>query len=132
MTSDELRADAEAILANEFPPRANNQPWLVDRATRLARHILAALPADDGEPVTADWLRACGWEPTEYRYFRVWIHRATRSAPVEVDETGGRFALKVNANCVARDATRGHVRRLFAALAVPLVEAPPSRPPAAC
>lgn len=96
-------------------------PAAVDDAIILADAYLAEHPADDGEPVTADWMRS--FAPNPGLYF-----------PLNDDESGVWFVFNPEgcymaiSDGVNRSAelpvppTRGHVRRLCAALGVELKE----------
>lgn len=63
---DEIRAAAERLTGDwdkSYPPAphtATVDAVLLDTA-RVAKAYLAEHPADDGEPLTRDWAKTCGW-----------------------------------------------------------------------
>jgi hypothetical protein len=87
---------------------------------------LAECPTDDGEPVTADWLRAVGFEMAENP---VWLWRKSPSGvlAVAVRVASGEFQITdptqdYDSVMVRGVGTRGQVRGLAAALGIPLAE----------
>lgn len=101
----------------------------------LTRHILATVRPDDGEPVTAEWLKAVGFVPLTYEPAgtvgplrwptrpderglswhpasdrpEVWVYSDTDS-----DGIGSAY--------LPDQPTRGHVRRLCACLGITITE----------
>lgn len=123
---------------NNSPCRAtwdgarHNEP-ADDVIRALAKQVTTDHPADDGEPVTPAWFDEMGWRrlgdttlfggppwpnyahPTDRIYWRC------------IGQTGGggstpepMYSLRFGRETLTCDATRGHVRRLCAALGVPL------------
>lgn len=107
----------------------------IEDTAAVANAYLAEHPADDGEPVTADWLQSVGFgrhmQPAancdlslQAGDFRLFVAVAI--------PTRERYGFKPERWAVnevwlpeaATPATRGHVRRLCAALGIPLTETP--------
>jgi len=107
MTSEELRAAAERFI--EWDRRGVIQS--ADGAA-VCRAYLAEHPADDGEPVTAEWMKACGWEGSYVGVFGI--------QGLAGFWDNGELHLSKPYSLPA--ATRGQLRRLCAALGVPLKE----------
>lgn len=128
VVTDDVRAAVERVRrwrAGEW--LAGIYPDTNDRAGELAcletdwRDVsvayLNAFPADDGEPVTEEWLLAAGFTVNPLRdRLEVgpaqWWHFA--NCVLGIDHHTGFWTLP----------TRGHVRRLCAALGIPLTETP--------
>lgn len=124
MTTDELRAAAELVVAT-----GTHKDWsdTIDAgALAVCRDWLRLHPADDGEPVTEDWLRSVGFVTDgEYiAYFRLrsasWGHidshlRHTNVAVRWMDRTWNANGL----GCRPCE-TRGDLRRLCNALGITL------------
>jgi hypothetical protein len=118
MSGEDVRAAAEAVL--NCPPTAAawaSEPGrLIPFALKCARAWLAEHPADDAEPVTADWLRAVGivhgcFDPLCYGY-----HHGKGCFTLNItSELGSVSSIDVP--------TRGHVRRLCAALGITITGA---------
>lgn len=105
--SDELRADAEFLLA--YPDKA--RPPTV---RRVAAAYLAEHPADDAEPVTGTWLFSLGFRPA-------WGHPYCFNANgIDVRCTADELALATRTDelWTHERPTRGHVRRLLLALGI--------------
>jgi hypothetical protein len=124
MTSDELRAAAMRTV-NAYAEKisewylAKSRPAEAD-AFDLALAYLADHPADDAEPVTAEWLASVGFTAGKFPrdLIRGPVLRGVSSAGDEY------WAIRTYP--IPNDAkpwTRGHLRRLCAALGVPLTEA---------
>jgi hypothetical protein len=95
-----------------------------DRMDWLMARLRAAeaRPADDGEPVTEEWLRAVG--ATGDRPLRI-EHLNIRLVAYYLEgwcSGHARWDWWLNGNQIPAQPTRGHVRRLCAALGVPLNE----------
>ncbi len=89
--------------------------WDVDDARKtLADAWLAEHPADEHEPVTADWLRSVGGPDFEYRT----TFGVVLTLLVVKTERDGWHAATIPVPLP----TRGHVRRLCAALGIHLTE----------
>jgi hypothetical protein len=90
---------------------------LVGDWATLARAYLAEHPADDGEAITEDWLRAVGFKsmPSEVG---LWLDK-TVGVDLRSDTPGC-----VVCNARPRIATRGDLRRLAEALGIPLEPSP--------
>jgi hypothetical protein len=128
-----LRAAAEAILNG-----GSNNERADELLQKFARAHLADHPADDGELPDGDWLRAAGGKKQftgDYSFFgnegedkpKLWIDiRPGKNYAVIriVRERQSMFAF-------ADAETRGHVRRLLAALGVTTAENRPAAQPAA-
>lgn len=131
--SDELRAAAERFSKWVDTPRVRivgsvDQEQIDGDAYELAAAYLAEHPADDAEPVTADWLRGLGFvrgqqaaadDNLTLRAGGVeltrWHRRGVPAVEwsVQTAEDGADWLPP----CL-RPATRGHVRRLLAALGI--------------
>jgi hypothetical protein len=125
--SEELRRAAEEVVeagsrALSGAPCVQISRHLWDCCVSTARAYLAEHPADDGEPVTEEWLRdtfgphlaSCPW--TRYA-----LHVATDKLARAVGWCPRRSGhqpecLCINEWVVIERPTRGHVRRLLAAL----------------
>ncbi len=126
---DELRQAAEQVVAayeemNRRLPLAGGIPQPIetstDKAVMLARAYLAEHPADEGEPVTEDWLRLGGWELMD-SLSSWWWHRISAGVTLHWHDHGVELLVGSSAtgwHRVTEHATRGHVRRLLAALGV--------------
>jgi hypothetical protein len=154
--SDELRAAAERCRGLEGPgwvDTENASAECVADLLVLARAWMAEHPADDAEPVTADWLEATGWERHDARPgWRRWkrvvcVQRhdplsgaTTHWLDIHEPQTGADGSVWWPINFWQQHesdekpegvawlswvdhTTRGHVRRLLAALG--LVPSPP-------
>ena len=118
--TDDVRAAAERITRSVheavYTGPLSLQGKLAD-ALIVADAVLAEHPADDGEPVTEAWLRAAGFTVNPLRdRLEVgpaqWWHFA--NCVLGIDHHTGFWTLP----------TRGHVRRLCAALGIPITETP--------
>lgn len=123
--SDELRAAAERLLGFDgyYEMQASD-------GKNLARAYLAEHPADDDEPVTADWLRSVGFKQdadTEYTSDdlilapeddQVALHWMQEG--IEPDEIRTIWIVAENEGIYTSASTRGALRRLAAALGVTL------------
>lgn len=109
--SDDVRAAAERAVRWYESMRRYGGRWdaLADDIVQSARAVLAEHPADDGEPVTDEWLESIG-HPTPPEPPQRGGHRWM---VLVVDGKGSSYRLP-NA------ATRGDVRRLCRALGVTL------------
>lgn len=110
-------------------PMQELESW-AEYADRLLRHcdygsvadilkeklsvVLAAIHPDDAEPVTEEWLRACGFEE---EFCVGWF---TRGRVQILNDSGRLDTAWVRPAAVYDQKTRGHVRRLCAALGSPL------------
>ena len=123
--SDELREAAESLIAyyeqTENPRILDGQA--VPQSIMIARRVLAMFPADDGEPVTWEWLG----EPnaTESRHLELvgWEERLTIYIGISNERTG--FCAVVNGSPymhAIRLNNRGTLRVLCTALGIPLKE----------
>lgn len=129
---DDLRAAAGRLRRYYAGDRG-----VYDEAGRFTGDVLALLaghPADDAEPVTEDWLRAVGL-PASPGYgvpltpdVSLWTCQTGWGAYYHGGEGDGfRAATPGGADgpaLLVRTPTRGHVRRLCAALGLPLKDAP--------
>lgn len=121
--NDELRATAERLLKwaekHADDPAAMGKPHvraLIHDCGKLARAYLAEHPADDGEPVTVEWLAECGFERNA-RYFTL-PNYSGNLFDVVLWADGFNVRWDGHTNCK----TRGEVRRLCAALGIQLAE----------
>jgi hypothetical protein len=128
MTTDELRAAAKRLHRHfSSVSFSRDMPQLDAKALADAvvsgQLIFAADPADDGEAVTTDWLRAVGFYPDDPALPN---RRLRTRCGLHITEYGGGWSLRdcLTVNVVLLS-TRGHVRRLCAALGVPLTEGVP-------
>ena len=113
MTPDELRTLAERVKQGIawLPPIDRSRE--ADDALRLAEAVLAGYPADDGEPITGEWLESVGRQS----YWSVWGFELDLRIAFEPDRGCWYYpVLPVPLR------TRNDVRRLCAALGVPLQE----------
>ena len=111
--SNELRAAAER--RRLCAETATVYPGMESDADVLADAYLAERPADDGEPVTVEQLRAEGWPIYDYPCF--WTSRTASGVGVMIDfRSDGRVLTKVGGLDWRTAPTRGDVRRLLAAL----------------
>lgn len=127
--SDDVLAAAERCRGLAGPgwvDVAEASPECVADLLTLARAYLAANPADDATAVDETWLRAVGWQTSPGS--SAWVHtRLAGGLAVHLRLTLDECRLyDASAKWVAIPvpATRGHVRRLCAALGVPLTEGP--------
>ena len=131
MTSEELRAAAERI--RRF--KSGEHPFAIygedDAATQgwhdrkiLAEAYIAEHPADDETGLSVEWMTAVGFRQTGAGWWRVGKHgRETLALDYHDNtESGDVFSLPTNRFMPLRVlvATRGQLRRLCAALGVPL------------
>ena len=84
----------------------------------VAAAYLAANPADDAEPVTAEWFESVGWGVTVTRTVVAYESGDLRVSGQLHDGVWHLFGRRVEGDCSLRCRTRGHVRRLLAALGV--------------
>jgi hypothetical protein len=132
MSDEELRQAADRLVMDYESAGGSGNPYRHEKAANryedgwnVALAWLEDHPADDGEPVTEEWLRAVGFKDEEYSfvlrspYTDDWYHhlRHTACSVRKVD-----WKWHANGIGVADQPTRGHVRRLCAALGVPLKE----------
>jgi hypothetical protein len=156
-SDEELIAIArqEADWCRENATTCRAHPMFADDAARLERDAvaftavadrLAALTAagDDGEPMSPDWLRSIGFidfhEETEHcdAFLSFWLERREHNAALlsvhwaKPSNPQGHFWSVNGFTCPKRavPTTRGHVRRLLAALGVPLFSRCPPPVPA--
>lgn len=113
MSNDDLRAAAEFVRRHA----TKNSPSAVVADAYLSEH-----PADNGEPVTEEWLRSAGFkDATTKRYgLRNWTVRLFPPCGnlgwfADIADTIPGDGRGVP---IATPATRGHVRRLCAALGI--------------
>jgi len=134
MTPDELRAAAERVrraMAGEHPyaiygeDDAKTQGWY-DRKV-LAEAYLAEHPADDAELVTAEWLIAVGGSlrSEEYQRFAFPVSHGELIVWLTEKDAAKRIAWfdtcdDATGSYIPFDGTRGQMRRLCAALGIPL------------
>lgn len=85
---------------------------------------LAEHPPDDGQPVTAEWLESAGWWLSVTRTVAAFEAGDLRVTAQLHDGVWHTFGRRVEGDCSLRCHTRGHVRRLLAALTIPPVEGP--------
>ncbi len=133
-TSDKMLVAADEVTRTvSVPPIAeafDAKTVAVPRNSWLSALAVACMykhdhPADDGEPTDANWLMAVGFSkrddsvkpyfaiPANGQWLQVWEGRAFLECKYVGDwQLPGRYP------------TRGHVRRLCAALGVPLTEKP--------
>lgn len=123
--SEELRSAAERILYSptlhlgDGPGVACIRP---EDAVALAEAYLAEHPADDGEPVTAEWLESIGFyrdgvhpdDPFTCRESSIYL------SPKYDDEK--LWVVFVEVYELGKSKTRGDVRRLLAALGIEVVK----------
>jgi hypothetical protein len=139
--TDELRRAAERMVGafqmgkQLFPElfKAVGDDMLGD-ALKLARRYLAEHRADDGEPADAAFVRSLGTpDRDDGRAVVVFLTRRTAEVFVRViweRNFSGQWRCVVTVgDGVIPTPTRGHVRRLCAALGVPLPEPPHAPPP---
>jgi hypothetical protein len=101
----------------------------------VAAALAELFPADDGEPVTPEWAKSAGavrtfdMEPLELFWWfsptEPWSHTFVKVSFYP----DGSTSMGICGSKVIVNPTRGHVRRLLAALGVELREAPPTCPP---
>lgn len=97
---------------------------LVEDGCELARMLLALCPGDDGEAVTEEWLRSIGERTSDSEHGRklylgaIDFDHTVTSGRVDVCDYTDRVALPIPYR------TRGAVRRLCAALGIPLLPRP--------
>ena len=118
--SEELKAAAERIAEHV---RSNGLNTIsLDGLRTLARAYLLDHPADDGEPVTEEWLRSVGSEPLDGVAQHAWKLGLFVNLAIQVD---GSIVLNVDrfrATLKRGIATRADVRLLCKALGIPLKE----------
>lgn len=127
--SDELRHHCETTVA--FLGGRDRMSTTDLRNLKLAKGWLAEHPADDGEPVTADWLLSAGFVADEYgQHVRevqigydcnvVGLYTPNLVGWLVYDSLGS----GENEVSIGGLPTRGHVRRMCAALGITLTETP--------
>lgn len=89
--------------------------------------LVGRVPADDGEPVTEDWLRAVGFRPDEFGC--LWLgdeaELGYRVEPRPGEPSRWRYSdPEGDTVYLPAQTTRGHVRRLAEALWMHLTETP--------
>ena len=131
-TTDELRAAASRLVGHVAARTDGEDPYRLatpddpamshtfdhDRFTAdigaVGRAYLAEHPADDGEPVTPEWLAATGFSPAwgdKYRHQRGHMDVVWREGVMSLAHRTDEWSeLPVR--------TRGHVRRLLMALGI--------------
>lgn len=125
--SDELRSAAERF-AKQRPSEA--YPWPCEMSEQpaqrvadmalLARAYLAEHPADDGEPITREWMNTV--LPTDADSGN-WTVRQSKPLTLEIEYSGGGFWLwfahaEVPPVPVCQVRTRGQLRRLLELLGI--------------
>lgn len=136
MTDDATRAAAERLVGHAAArtdgddpyrpatPHDPSQSYLFDHDQFRAdigvvgRAYLAEHPADDAEPVTAEWLASVGWGVTVTRTVVAYESGDLRVSGQLHDGVWHLFGRRVEGDCSLRCRTRGDVRRLLAALGV--------------
>lgn len=132
MTDDDaLRIKAKSWLAaaDAFlpgPPGGSLAP-LIDDGVKFARRLLELLPpADDGEPVTADWYASAGGRTADDGTLSIALPGGEVSMvfyPFGVTTATPQVWLWTRCGALLDVGnTRGHVRRLCTALGIPLTE----------
>lgn len=142
MTDDELRAAAERVAGNAADVLTTLRDVSLPASLRMATDCAAVCarllellpPADDGEPVTEEWLKAVGgerhkgWQPkslTTLDYYEFVVNPSgSNELSVSVWANGDGWWLDTQDDEPDLDGpiTRGHVRRLCSALGIPLTE----------
>lgn len=127
MSDSELRAAAERIRK----VRAGADPWQVydgkpgsgseTDEDAIVSAYLAEHPADSDQPAAWPWLGNLGFVDTG-DVSRLTPNCWTIDWTIDVTSNPGGSVLWLNDTPVTDDPTRGHVRRLLAALGVPLKE----------
>lgn len=129
--TDELRASAEEALRQfEYPSRHSTRTsdlsekvQMRELLLKLARGIIAEHRPDDDEPVTIDFLKRMGFDVDESRFQDTCAggdiirHGDSMFMYSRSRESGMLINVPVK--------TRGQVRRLYEALAVPIEETTP-------
>jgi hypothetical protein len=102
---------------------------LRDKMIRLAKAYLDEHPADDGEAVTEEWLRAVGFDKQGLLWFggaRLYIGAkwdgGTHSAEIQVGGGSGYYGCDHTID-LPKPQTRGEVRRLCQCLGIEIKEA---------
>lgn len=120
MTDDELRERLDEVRQYGFG-------WVAITTDDFGRLLDRLPPADDGEPVTADWLRAVGFvkwgdRGSMIRFHRTWQPDHDDSIEVNAAHQWAEIEHGFDVVRVPNISTRGHVRRLCAALGITLTE----------
>jgi hypothetical protein len=124
----ELRAAADAAETFADEVLRARPHAIVPRGIReIVRQWKAEHPADDGEPVTEDWLRASGFAPAWGHPFQLGGYDAESDIDVRCTPAELVVAHRTDEFLVAEQPTRGHVRRLCAALGIELTPPPAAR-----
>lgn len=134
-TIEELRAVAQEMIDGEAAEQKQGVfSEFSRRASALARAYLAEHPADDGDPVTADWLDSLTRDKESGIHWRLSDGpRAAGVVAVEVVLRPSYCTVEVCGRLLCewwpgaddaerRQYTRGRLRRLCAALGVPLTD----------
>jgi hypothetical protein len=132
MSENELRQAADRLVMDYESAGGSGNPYRHEKAANryedgwnVALAWLEDHPADDGEPVTEEWLVSSGlydnWYPT------VWGTPMHAPSPLGIafSDTGRvmiRLGTTISYLGDVRVIDRGHARRLCAALGVPLKE----------
>lgn len=119
MTTEDLRRAAEMVVADPAFCRCGKPGCRRAAAVRVARAWLAEHPADDGEPVSGEWLRSIGFTGPDgllgIIYGEVELTTTTSSRWL----VGNPSEIHGESVYIPAPTTRGDVRRLCAALGVP-------------
>ena len=87
---------------------------------------LAEHPADDDEPVTAEWLESVGWEAYPDTGNRMWHSRSATLIMIDLRNPGETWLCHGSSahgwDYITKSTTRGDVRRLCSALGIQLKE----------
>jgi hypothetical protein len=133
MTDDQLRAKASGYLAavsgRHRPDLGySDLPYPHDICAAFARRLLDLLPPpDENEPVTGDWLKAVGFRGDNFK--NPWfVLQENPALGLSVRFRDGTCSLWMGGS-TQHNPTRGHVRRLCAALDFPLKEPSPCPTP---
>ncbi len=134
-------ADAQKTIDADAFVDDDDAELVLDRKAVAARLLELLPPADDGEPVTAEWLLAVGGEQLEdtvkphgdpsnpnHRFLKVRLGPFNWFTNLWSSDGEGRYAatylLKYNGACLGSspDLTRNQFRHLCAALGITLTE----------
>ena len=127
--TDDVRAAAERITRSVheavYTGPLSLQGKLAD-ALIVADAVLAEHPADDGDPVTGEWLEVVipGFSLNAGGQMGGCVYDSYRVTAVRKDGGWGIVASVAEGEAGVLCPTRGHVRRLCAALGIPLTETP--------
>jgi hypothetical protein len=117
MTPKELRAAAETVIGSQDHPSG----WggMICDAKRIARHILATVREDDGEPVTQEMIDQCSSEGNSVAVSRTTVTHfkamTTTMCVVLLGPTGDWITIE-------KCKTRGQFRKLCEGLGIVLEE----------